>query len=75
MTNSQNDDKKISTLSYYKISTLLALIITIPGIANLLILRHYNIDIIYQVIASSFVFLVSIGLSFKISKYLVKILL
>jgi hypothetical protein len=49
------------------------LTISLPGIASLLILRHYNIDIIYQVIVSSLVFFISIGLSFNISKYLVKL--
>lgn len=73
LTNSQNEDKKISKISYYKISTLLAIIITLPGIASLFILRHYNVDILYQVIVSSLIFFLCIGLSFKISKYLVKL--
>jgi uncharacterized membrane protein YkgB len=62
--------KKISTTSYYKFSTLLAIIITVPGIVVLFVLRHYDVDIIYQIIFSSLVFFICIGLSFKISSKL-----
>jgi len=74
LTRPQNDDRKISKLSYYKISTLLAFIITMPGIASLFLLRQYNVDIIYQIIVSSLLFLIAIGLSFKISKTLMKLI-
>ncbi|HEU4481962.1 MAG TPA: hypothetical protein VFR65_02805 [Nitrososphaeraceae archaeon] len=73
MTNPQDEDKKVSKISYYKMSTLLAIIITLPGIAVLFTLRHSNVDIIYQVIITSLVFLICLGFSFKISKYLVKL--
>jgi putative Mn2+ efflux pump MntP len=72
LTNPQDEDKKVSKTSYYKLSTLLALIITLPGITVLLALRHYDVDIVYQVIVSSLVFFICIGLSFKISNQLVK---
>jgi hypothetical protein len=64
--------KKVSTSTYYKLSTLLALIITIPGIVVLFVLRHFDIDIIYQIIFSSLAFFICIGLSFKISSKLTK---
>ena len=72
MSNPQDKDK-ISKLSFYKLSTLLAIIITIPGIVTLFALRHYDIEIVYQVIVSSVVFFICIGLSFKISHQLVKL--
>ncbi|HYY70771.1 MAG TPA: hypothetical protein VE595_00035 [Nitrososphaeraceae archaeon] len=64
--------KKISTSSYYKFSTLLAIIITFPGIVVLFVLRHYDIDILYQIIFSSIAFFICIGLSFKISSKITK---
>jgi putative Mn2+ efflux pump MntP len=64
--------KKVSTSSYYKFSTILAIIITIPGIIVLFVLRHFDVDIIYQVIFSSLAFFICIGLSFKISSKLTK---
>ncbi|HEX6647571.1 MAG TPA: hypothetical protein VF047_10360 [Nitrososphaeraceae archaeon] len=73
MSNPQDEDKKVSKISYYKMSTLLAIIITLPGIAVLFTLRHYNVDTIYQVIITSLVFFICLGFSFKISKYLVKL--
>jgi len=73
LTNPQDERKKVSKISYYKLSTLLAIIITIPGISVLLALRHYDVDIIYQVIVSSVVFFICLGLSFKISNQLVKL--
>ena len=73
MTNPQDKDKKVSKVSFYKLSTLLAIIITIPGIIILFTLRHYDVEIIYQVIVSSVVFFICIGLSFKISHQLVKL--
>ena len=69
---SDENKKKISTSSYYKFSTLLAIIITIPGIVVLFVLRHYDIDILYQIIFSSIAFFICIGLSFKISSKLTK---
>ena len=68
----KDNKKKISTSSYYKFSTILAIIITIPGIIVLFVLRHYNIDIIYQIIFSSLAFFICIGFSFKISSKLTK---
>ena len=73
MTNPQDKDKKVSKVSFYKLSTLLAIIITIPGIIVLFALRHYDVDIVFQVIVSSVVFFICIGLSFKISHHLVKL--
>ena len=73
MTNPQDKDKKVSKVSFYKLSTLLAIIITIPGIIVLFALRHYDVEIVYQVIVSSVVFFICIGLSFKISHHLVKL--
>ena len=69
---SDENKKKISTSSYYKFSTLLAIIITFPGIVVLLVLRHYDIDILYQIIFSSVAFFICIGLSFSISGKLTK---
>ena len=69
---SSDDNKKISTSSYYKFSTLLAIIITFPGVVVLFVLRHYDIDILYQIIFSSIAFFICIGLSFKISSKLTK---
>ncbi len=69
---SDENKKKISTSSYYKFSTLLAIIITFPGIVVLFVLRHLDIDILYQIIFSSIAFFICIGLSFKISSKLTK---
>ncbi len=69
---SSDDHKKISTSSYYKFSTLLAIIITFPGVVVLFVLRHYDVDILYQIIFSSIAFFICIGLSFKISSKLTK---
>jgi len=67
------DEKKgVSTSSYYTFSTILAMLITIPGIIVLFVLRHYNVDIIYQIIFSSLAFFICIGFSFKISSKLTK---
>ncbi|MGE0242434.1 MAG: hypothetical protein AB7P56_00750 [Nitrososphaeraceae archaeon] len=68
----KNNKKKVSISSYYKFSTILAFIITIPGIIVLFVLRHYNIDTIYQIIFSSLAFFICIGFSFKISSKLTK---
>lgn len=70
---SDENKKKISTSSYYKFSTLLAIIITIPGIVVLFVLRHYDVDILYQIILSSLAFFICIGFSFKISSKLTKL--
>ena len=64
--------KRVSTTSYYKFSTILAIIITIPGIIILFVLRYYDADILYQIIFSSLAFFICIGLSFKISSKLTK---
>ena len=69
---SSDDNKNISTSSYYNFSTLLAIIITFPGVVVLFVLRHYDIDILYQIIFSSIAFFICIGLSFKISSKLTK---
>lgn len=69
---SDENNKKISTSSYYKFSTLLAIVITFPGIVVLFVLRHYDIDILYQIIFSSIAFFICIGFSFKISSKLTK---
>lgn len=67
----KNTDKyPVSKSTYYTASTIVAMVMAIPGIVALLLVRTYTSDVASQVIISSIVFFVAIGFSFKISKKL-----
>ena len=65
----KNSDKyPVSKSTYYTASTIVAMVMAIPGIIALLLVRTYTSDIATQVVISSIVFFVAMGFSFKISK-------
>ena len=65
----KNSDKyPVSKSTYYTASTIVAMVMAIPGIIALLSVRSYTSDIATQVVISSIVFFVAMGFSFKISK-------
>lgn len=67
----KNTDKyPVSKSTYYTASTIVAMVMAIPGIVALLLVRTYTSDVASQVIISSIVFFVAMGFSFKISKKL-----
>ena len=67
----KNSDKyPVSKSTYYTASTIVAMVMAIPGIIALLLVRTYTNDVASQVVISSIVFFVAIGFSFKISKKL-----
>ena len=67
----KNSDKyPVSKSAYYTASTIVAMVMAIPGIIALLLVRTYTSDVASQVVISSIVFFVAIGFSFKISKKL-----
>lgn len=67
----KNTDKyPVSKSTYYTASTIVAMVIAIPGIIALLLVRTYTSDVASQAVISSIVFFVAMGFSFKISKKL-----
>ena len=67
----KNSDKyPVSKSAYYTASTIVAMVMAIPGIIALLLVRTYTSDVASQVVISSIVFFVAMGFSFKISKKL-----
>jgi hypothetical protein len=65
----KNSDKyPVSKSTYYTASTIVAMVMAIPGIIALLLVRTYTTDVTSQVVISSIVFFVAMGFSFKISK-------
>lgn len=67
----KNTDKyPVSKSTYYTASTIVAMVMAIPGIVALLLVRTYTSDVASQVVISSIVFFVAMGFSFKISKKL-----
>jgi hypothetical protein len=67
----KNTDKyPVSKSTYYTASTIVAMVMAIPGIIALLLVRSYTSDVASQVVISSIVFFVAMGFSFKISKKL-----
>ena len=67
----KNSDKyPVSKSTYYTASTIVAMVMAIPGIIALLLVRSYTSDVASQVVISSIVFFVAMGFSFKISKKL-----
>jgi hypothetical protein len=67
----KNSDKyPVSKSTYYTASTIVAMVMAIPGIIALLLVRTYTNDVASQVVISSIVFFVAMGFSFKISKKL-----
>jgi positive regulator of sigma E activity len=57
-----------SKSAYYTASTIVAMVMAIPGIIALLLVRTYTTDVASQVIISSIVFFMGMGFSFKIAK-------
>jgi hypothetical protein len=67
----KNSDRyPVSKSMYYTASTIVAMVMAIPGIVALLLVRTYTSDVASQVVISSIVFFVAMGFSFKISKKL-----
>ena len=65
----KNSDKyPVPRLTYYSASTIVAMVMAIPGIIALLLVRSYTTDITIQIVISSVVFFVGMGFSFKIAK-------
>ncbi len=65
----KNSDRySVPRLTYYTASTIVAMVMAIPGIIALLLVRSYTTDITSQIIISSVVFFAGMGFSFKIAK-------
>jgi hypothetical protein len=65
----KNSDKySVPKLTYYTASTIVAMVMAIPGVIALLLVRSYTTDIASQIVISSIVFFVGMGFSFKIAK-------
>ncbi len=68
-----NDSKKgnkIDKSTFYFLSTLVALVMTIPGAITLITIRFYTDSLILQLSVTSFVILISLIFSIKIAKLL-----
>jgi hypothetical protein len=68
-----NDSKKgnkIDRSTFYYLSTIVALVMTIPGVIALITMRFYTDNLILQLGVASFVFLISLIFSIKIAKLL-----
>ena len=63
-----SDNYRTSKSAYYTASTIVAMVMAIPGIIALLLVRSYTTDVASQVIISSIVFFMGMGFSFKIAK-------
>ncbi len=65
----KNSDRySVPRLTYYTASTIVAMVMAIPGIIALLLVRSYTADITSQIVISSVVFFAGMGFSFKIAK-------
>ena len=65
----KNSDRySVPRLTYYTASTIVAMVMAIPGIIALLLVRSYTTDITSQIVISSVVFFAGMGFSFKIAK-------
>ncbi|MDQ4023740.1 MAG: hypothetical protein M3224_08475 [Thermoproteota archaeon] len=65
----KNSDRySVPRLTYYTASTIVAMVMAVPGIIALLLVRSYTTDITSQIIISSVVFFAGMGFSFKIAK-------
>ncbi len=70
-----NESKKRSNIKvnkpeFYFISTVISLIMVIPGVISFFILRYYKYDIVIQLGVSLSLFIVGLILSIKVSKVL-----
>ncbi|HKG72249.1 MAG TPA: hypothetical protein VKA87_10130 [Nitrososphaeraceae archaeon] len=65
----KNSDRySVPRLTYYTASTVVAMVMAIPGVIALLLVRSYTTDITSQIVISSVVFFAGMGFSFKIAK-------
>jgi hypothetical protein len=65
----KNSDRySVPRLTYYTASTIVAMVMAIPGVIALLLVRSYTTDITSQIVISSVVFFAGMGFSFKIAK-------
>ena len=65
----KNSDRySVPRLTYYTASTIVAMVMAVPGIIALLLVRSYTTDITSQIVISSVVFFAGMGFSFKIAK-------
>jgi hypothetical protein len=67
-TGKNSDNYSVPKLTYYTASTIVAMVMAIPGVIALLLVRSYTTDIASQIVISSIVFFVGMGFSFKIAK-------
>ncbi len=68
-----NDSKKgnkIDKSTFYYLSTIVALVMTIPGIIALITMRFFTDNLILQLSITLFVILISLIFSIKIAKLL-----
>ena len=71
--NVNNDSKKANKIdksTFYYLSTIVALVMTIPGVITLVTMRFYTDSLILQLSITSLVFLISLIFSLKIAKLL-----
>lgn len=65
----KNSDRySVPRLTYYTASTIVAMVMAVPGIIALLLVRSYTTDITSQIVISSVIFFAGMGFSFKIAK-------
>ena len=68
-----NDSKKgnkIDKSTFYYLSTIVALVMTMPGVITLVTMRFYTDNLILQLSITLFVILISLIFSIKIAKLL-----
>jgi hypothetical protein len=68
--NDSEKEKKIDKSTFYYLSTIVASVMTIPGIITLIAMRFYTDNLVLQLSVTSFVFLISLIFSIKIAKLL-----
>ena len=68
--NGSKKGNKIDKSTFYYLSTIVALVMTIPGVITLITMRFYTDSLILQLSITSFVFLISLVFSVKIAKLL-----
>jgi len=66
----QKKSNKIDKSTFYYMSTIVALVMAIPGVVTLVITRFYTDNVLLQLVIASFIFLISFILSIKVAKLL-----
>jgi hypothetical protein len=68
-----NDSKrgnKIDKFTFYYLSTIVALVMSLPGVITIIFTRLYTDNLVLQLSITSFIFLMSLLVSIKIAKIL-----